>query len=69
MPRSYITKMLFDGRHECIVIEVSEIGVIGGVCFRCFEGQQFVEIVFLAIEQSYKKRRFGSRLIDNLKGI
>ncbi len=41
MPKGYISKVVFDGRHESMVIE-GEGRVIGGACFRCFEGKVFV---------------------------
>ena len=67
MPKYYISKVVFDGRHESILIE-GDSKIIGGACFRCFEGKPFAELVFLAISHSYRDLGLGSKVIDSLKG-
>lgn len=68
MPREYITKLLFDGRHQSLLALGESGEPIGGVCFRQFEGQPFVELVFLAVDNQHRDRRVGSQLVDRLKG-
>ena len=68
MPRTYITKMLFDGTHESLLaIDFSNV-IVGGVSYRCFGEKDFAEIVFLAVDTQYKEKRVGSQIMDNLKG-
>lgn len=69
MPKGYITKLLFDGRHESLLAQNTLGQHMGVVTFRCFEGQDFAEIVFLAVDQQYRDQRVGSQLMDRLKGI
>lgn len=68
MPREYITKLLFDGKHHSLLAQDELAQTIGGVCFRQFEGQSFVEVVFLAVDNQHRDRRVGTQLIDHLKG-
>ena len=49
MPKEYIVKLVFDKYHEAMIILKNKKKVIGGICFRIFDGQRFAEIVFLAI--------------------
>ena len=49
MPKEYICKLIFDGKHEAIVIRKICKKIIGGICFRVYEQQKFAEIAFLAI--------------------
>lgn len=49
MPKEYICKLIFDRRHEAIVIRKRGHKIIGGICFRVYEEQRFAEIAFLAI--------------------
>jgi len=41
MPKNYITKLLFDRRHECLVALTEDGKMIGGACFRCFKDRTF----------------------------
>lgn len=67
MPRAYITKLLLDGKHESLLAQTETGETIGGVCFRCFEGKDFAEIVFLAVDNLYKDRKVGSQIMNMLK--
>ena len=50
MPKEYICKLMFDMKHEAIVIKkTANEKIIGGICFRVYEDQKFAEIAFLAI--------------------
>ena len=49
MPKEYIIKLIFDRKHEAMVILKNKTKIIGGICFRMFEEQKFAEIAFLAV--------------------
>jgi histone acetyltransferase len=66
MPGEYIVRLVFDRNHLSMVAK-REGRVIGGCCFRCFEGQMFAEIAFLAISYNEQVKGFGTYLMNNLK--
>lgn len=66
MQREHIIRLLFDHRHESMVLLVKG-EIIGGSCFRLFEG--FAELAFLAIRADYQVSGYGSTLISHLKSI
>ena len=49
MPKDYICKLMFDRKHEAVVIKKESGKILGGICFRVYEEQKFAEIAFLAI--------------------
>lgn len=50
MPKEYIVRLVFDKKHESMIIMKNNVEkVIGGVCFRPNYEQGFIEIAFLAI--------------------
>jgi histone acetyltransferase len=50
MPKEYIVRLVFDKKHESMVIMKSNVDkVIGGICYRPNYEQGFIEIAFLAI--------------------
>ena len=52
MPKDYICKLMFDRKHQAIVIKKTQGGkIIGGICYRVYEKDKFsfAEIAFLAI--------------------
>ena len=50
MPKEYIVRLVFDKKHESMIIMRNNVEkVIGGVCFRPNYEQGFIEIAFLAI--------------------
>ena len=51
MPREYITRLVFDPKHKCLVL-VKDNRVIGGICFHMFPSQGFSEIVFCAVSSN-----------------
>jgi histone acetyltransferase len=67
MPKEYIVKLVFDRHHESMVILRAQ-KVVGGICFRHFRPEKFVEIAFLAITFTEQVRGFGTRLMNKLKG-
>jgi histone acetyltransferase len=68
MPKEYICKLMFDRKHEAIVIKKKDTQkIIGGICFRVYEEQSFAEIAFLAITSEVQVQGFGTRLMNRLK--
>ena len=50
MPKEYIVRLVFDKKHESMIIRKKNVEkVIGGVCYRPNYEQKFIEIAFLAI--------------------
>jgi histone acetyltransferase len=68
MPRAYITRLLFDGKHESLLAFSPSGDMAGGITFRCFKGKDFVEVVFLAVDGPFRSLRVGAQIVDQLKG-
>ncbi|OSX69710.1 hypothetical protein BU14_1250s0003 [Porphyra umbilicalis] len=80
MPRPYVSRLVFDVKHESLLLmkpTSSPVGVgcagaggetvIGGCCYRPFMPQQFAEIAFLAISQTGQDLGYGARLMAHVK--
>ncbi|VDL74646.1 unnamed protein product [Nippostrongylus brasiliensis] len=67
MPKEYITRLVFDDRHRSMVLLKKDKGVIGGICFRPFSTQGFIEIVFCAITANEQVKGYGTHLMNHLK--
>jgi histone acetyltransferase len=67
MPKEYIVKLIFDRKHEAMVIVKNETKIIGGICFRMFESQKFAEIAFLAVTAQEQVKGYGTRLMNKYK--
>ena len=66
MPREYITRLVFDPKHKCLVL-VKDSRVIGGVCFHMFPSQGFSEIVFCAVSSNEQVKGYGTHMMNYLK--
>ena len=66
MPKEYITQLVFDGKHKTLAL-VKENKPIGGICFRSFPSQGFIEIVFCAVTSSEQVKGYGTHLMNHLK--
>ncbi|KAN0040955.1 hypothetical protein ACTFIV_003491 [Dictyostelium citrinum] len=66
MPREYIVRLMFDRFHHSLLI-IKNNNVIGGICFRPFPQQGFIEIAFCAITSSEQVKGYGSFLMTHLK--
>jgi histone acetyltransferase len=66
MPGEYIVRLVLDKKHKCMIVSRNN-SIIGGVCFRFFEGQIFSEIAFLAITYSEQVKGYGTILMNQLK--
>nr|UXY87330.1 HAT [Cryptomonas sp.] len=70
MPKSYITRLIFDVKHRTVVLQQyikKKIQIIGGCTYRTFKRQQLIELVFFAISTSYQIKGYGSLLMSFLK--
>jgi len=67
MPKEYIVKLIFDRKHEAMVIVKNDTKIIGGICFRPFESQKFAEIAFLAVTANEQVKGYGTRLMNKYK--
>eukprot|EP00826_Nyctotherus_ovalis_P035623 TRINITY_DN3072_c0_g4_i1.p1 TRINITY_DN3072_c0_g4~~TRINITY_DN3072_c0_g4_i1.p1 ORF type:complete len:224 (+),score=69.13 TRINITY_DN3072_c0_g4_i1:315-986(+) len=70
MPKEYITRLIMDRNHESLLLVKREaVGrrIIGGVVYRPFEQNSFVEIAFLAITSQEQVKGYGTRLMNKLK--
>lgn len=66
MPREYITRLVFDPKHKCLVL-VKDCRVIGGICFHMFPSQGFSEIVFCAVSSNEQVKGYGTHMMNYLK--
>lgn len=66
MPREYISQLVFDPKHKTLAL-VKEGRPIGGICFRTFASQGFIEIVFCAVTSSEQVKGYGTHLMNHLK--
>ena len=65
MPREYITRLVYDRKHESLA--VLRPSVIGGITYRLFPERGFCEIVFCAISSNEQVKGFGAALMSQLK--
>lgn len=70
MPRPYVSRLVFDRKHESLALLKkvgSEYIVMGGCCYRPFKDQKFGEIAFLAISHTEQVQGYGTRLMAQTK--
>lgn len=67
MPKDYITKLMFDMKHETIMLRNKSNELIGSICFRLFEEIKTVEIVFLAVSSNEQIKGFGKMIMNYFK--
>lgn len=71
MPREYITRLVYDRKHDSLAILRRGSGgttsVIGGITYRLFRERTFCEIVFCAVSSSEQVKGFGAALMNQLK--
>ncbi|KUF97605.1 Intraflagellar Transport protein 80 [Phytophthora nicotianae] len=67
MPKEYIVRLVFDKNHRSMLLLKNGTHVIGGICYRPFEKNQFAEIAFCAINASDQVKGYGTRLMNHLK--
>mmetsp|Transcript_27327 Transcript_27327/g.63452 ORF Transcript_27327/g.63452 Transcript_27327/m.63452 type:complete len:303 (-) Transcript_27327:1640-2548(-) len=72
MPINYVNKLVFDKKHNLVVLEkgsTSKTKVIGGFCYRFFKKKEIIELVFLAVSTSEQGKGLGKELMAKLKEI
>lgn len=69
MPKTYITRLVFDRRHRSVAIVRNGTKVIGGITYRPFHERRFAEIAFCAIAQTLQVSGFGTRLMNWTKQL
>lgn len=67
MPKEYIVRLIFDRKHESIVIKDPKSKIFGGICYRVFPTVSLAEIVFLAVMSERQIKGFGTRIMNELK--
>ncbi|CAO3590351.1 unnamed protein product [Absidia cylindrospora] len=67
MPKEYIARLVYDRNHCSIALIRHPMKVIGGICYRPFNEQEFAEIVFCAIASTEQVKGYGSHLMNHLK--
>lgn len=70
MPRPYVSRLVFDRKHESLALlkkNGNDYIVMGGCCYRPFAEQKFGEIAFLAISHTVQVRGYGTRLMAQTK--
>lgn len=66
MPKEYISRLVFDPKHRTLAL-IKESRPIGGICFRAFPTQGFIEIVFCAVTGEQQVKGYGTHLMNHLK--
>ncbi|KAI8069549.1 hypothetical protein BC940DRAFT_296939 [Gongronella butleri] len=67
MPKEYIARLVYDRAHCSMALIRRPMKVIGGICYRPFNEQEFAEIVFCAIASTEQVKGYGSHLMNHLK--
>jgi histone acetyltransferase len=67
MPKEYIVRLMFDRKHQSIVIQDHDGVIFGGICFRVFEVVKLAEVVFLAVVSERQIKGFGTKIMNQLK--
>ncbi|KAF7730997.1 histone acetyltransferase [Apophysomyces ossiformis] len=70
MPKEYIARLVYDRNHRSMALIRHPMKVIGGICYRPFESQEFVEIVFCAIASTEQVKGFTTEItLDKRKWV
>jgi histone acetyltransferase len=64
MPRTYISRLVFDRRHRSVIIRRNNGRVVAGITYRPFHEKKFAEIAFCAVAQTLQVSGFGTRLMN-----
>ncbi|XP_076059998.1 gcn5 acetyltransferase [Oratosquilla oratoria] len=66
MPKEYISRLVFDPKHQTLAL-IKDNRPIGGICFRMFKSQGFTEIVFCAVTSNEQVKGYGTHMMNHLK--
>lgn len=67
MPKEYIFRQVFDSKHINMLLVNEDGTVAGGICYRPFFEQSFVEVVFLAVDYDFQVKGMGGFMMDLFK--
>ena len=67
MSKDYILHIVFDMRSHRTLLVIKQGSVIGGICYRTFRAQGFIEIVFCVVDAQERARGFGTQMMNHLK--
>lgn len=67
MSKDYILHIVFDMRSHRTLLVIKQGVVIGGICYRTFKAQGFIEIVFCVVDAQERARGFGTQMMNHLK--
>ncbi|OAG31658.1 histone acetyltransferase [Nematocida displodere] len=67
MPKEYVVRLVFDIKHKSMVITDQSKKVLGGICFRTFYDDSFVEIVFCAVSSDSQIKGYGEFMMNMFK--
>ena len=68
MPKEYIARLVFDRRHISLAL-LKQGRIIGGICYRPYDEQQFAEIAFCAVSGTEQVRGYGTLMMNHLKAM
>jgi L-amino acid N-acyltransferase YncA len=66
MPKEYLSRLVLDHHHKTLAL-IKAGKIVGGVCFRSFRDQNFLEIVFCAVLSEEQVKGYGTCMMNNLK--
>ncbi|KAG2178558.1 hypothetical protein INT44_001711, partial [Umbelopsis vinacea] len=70
MPKEYIARLVYDRNHLSMALIRKPLKVIGGICYRPFDKQEFAEIVFCAISSTEQVKGFTTEItLDRHKWV
>lgn len=68
MGAEYVTRLVFDFNAITVMI-LHEGQVKGAICSRIFPVEEFIEIVFCAVDSSFQQRGYGRFVMNYLKSV
>ncbi|RIA86014.1 hypothetical protein C1645_780659 [Glomus cerebriforme] len=67
MPAEYITRLVYDNKHQSMAIVKDKKRVVGGITFRLFPENNLAEIVFCVVNSDEQAKGYGSHMMNHLK--
>ncbi|CAB5151650.1 uncharacterized protein OCT59_009159 [Rhizophagus irregularis] len=67
MPAEYITRLVYDNKHQSMAIVKEKKRVVGGITFRLFPENNLAEIVFCVVNSDEQAKGYGSHMMNHLK--
>lgn len=63
MSKCHILKLVFDERHESIVVKEDD-SIVGAITFRVFPKPNIAEIAFLVVKYERRVKGYGRKLVN-----